>query len=116
VADPTEESAMSDGSGRLLVLWDIDHTLVDGGGVSRDAYVAAFERTTGRPFEQLTDMTGKTELMIGAETLRLHGIEPEEGVLRALTDAVGEELVARAEQLKQAGRRASGSPQYVARR
>ncbi len=27
----------------LLVLWDIDHTLIDAGSVARPAYAAAFQ-------------------------------------------------------------------------
>ena len=33
-----------------LVLWDIDHTLIDTGGVGREIY-AAFEQATGHPME-----------------------------------------------------------------
>lgn len=79
-----------------LVLWDIDHTLINGGGVSREAYRGAFARVAGRPLEHLADMMGKTELLIASETLRLHGIDPAPGILRALIAAVTEELAARA--------------------
>jgi phosphoglycolate phosphatase len=60
----------------LLILWDIDHTLVSIKGVSRDIYARAFEQVTGRPLEHLADMTGRTEKAIITETLELNGVDP----------------------------------------
>lgn len=31
----------------LIVLWDIDHTLIDNAGVSKEIYAAAYEAVTG---------------------------------------------------------------------
>jgi len=33
----------------LLVLWDIDHTLIENHGVNKEIYALAFELLTGRP-------------------------------------------------------------------
>jgi phosphoglycolate phosphatase-like HAD superfamily hydrolase len=60
----------------LLILWDIDHTLVDISGVSREIYAQAFEQVIGRQMEQLADMTGRTEEAIIRETLELNGVNP----------------------------------------
>lgn len=60
----------------LLILWDIDHTLVSIRGVSRDIYAEAFEQVIGRPMEHLADMTGRTEEAIIRETLELNGVDP----------------------------------------
>jgi len=60
----------------LLVLWDIDHTLVNIAGFGREIYAQAFERVTGRPLVHLADMAGRTEQAIIAETLVLNGVEP----------------------------------------
>lgn len=89
---PTEQHPL----GPLLVLWDIDHTLVSvGGGVSRTIYERAFHRVTGRPLGELADMSGRTEQAIMVETLRLNGVhEPE-----ALFDDFYAALAAAAEQL-----------------
>src|SRR5437660_466817 len=37
----------------LLVLWDVDHTLIENGGVSKEMYARAYELLTGEsPSEQ----------------------------------------------------------------
>lgn len=73
----------------LLILWDIDHTLVSIKGVSRDIYARAFKQVTGRQIEHLADMTGRTEKAIITETLALNGVEPE-GSFEAFYIALGE--------------------------
>ena len=59
----------------LLILWDIDHTLVSIAGVGREIYARVFEQITGRPLVHLADMAGRTEQAILRETLRLNGVE-----------------------------------------
>ena len=72
-------------SSRLLVLWDIDHTLIEAWGSGRKAYERAFHATFGRELEQVAGMQGRTELDIAAETLVLHGIEAtEEATVRLM--------------------------------
>ncbi|MFI6540846.1 HAD family hydrolase [Nonomuraea sp. NPDC050547] len=56
------------------MLWDIDHTLIETGGVGREVFAAAFEQTTGVPMKEMADPSGRTELVIFGETLDLHGI------------------------------------------
>jgi phosphoglycolate phosphatase len=85
----------------LLVLWDIDHTLIDGGGASRRAYAAAFRRATGRELELIWQFDGRTELAAASEVLRAHGVDP--GLERFL-DLIVEELEARAGELRSEGR------------
>ncbi|MFJ6216768.1 HAD family hydrolase [Streptomyces sp. NPDC092296] len=97
-----------------LVLWDIDHTLLDGGGVSRDAYRSAFERVTGRPLEHMADMAGRTELLIAGDTLRLHGIAPAPDLLTRFINAVAAELDARADLLAARGRALPGASDALA--
>ena len=48
----------------LLVLWDIDHTLVSICGVGREIYTRVFEQVTGQPLVHLADMAGRTEQAI----------------------------------------------------
>ncbi|WP_163550189.1 HAD family hydrolase [Candidatus Frankia nodulisporulans] len=57
-----------------LVLWDIDRTLLNAGGISRELYVRAFERVVGRPLDIEVDLTGRTERASVTETLRRSGI------------------------------------------
>jgi phosphoglycolate phosphatase-like HAD superfamily hydrolase len=62
-------------SSPLLVLWDIDHTLIETGGVGSEVYAAAFEKVTGQPLEELPDISGRTEPAIFREALAHHGID-----------------------------------------
>ncbi|GAA4965987.1 haloacid dehalogenase-like hydrolase [Yinghuangia aomiensis] len=73
---------------RLLVLWDVDHTLLSAGPVSRGAYADAFVHVTGRELVHLADMAGRTDLHITQETLRLHGIEPTDDAVRGIMDGL----------------------------
>lgn len=79
---------------RLLVLWDIDHTLLQSRGMGRVMYERAVSAAFGRDFVQLADVSGRTELDIIEETLALHGIEATEAnttrLARALADAYDE--------------------------
>lgn len=70
-----------------LVLWDVDKTLVDVSGVSRDIYAVAFEKVTGRPLDKLAEMTGRTEHAILVETLALNGVS--ETAFDAFYEALG---------------------------
>lgn len=70
-----------------LVLWDIDKTLVDIVGVSREIYALAFKRVVGRPLGELAEMTGRTEHAILVDTLALNGVA--ETKLDAFYEALG---------------------------
>lgn len=72
----------------LLVLWDIDHTLLSAGPVSRGAYADAFAHVTGLELVHLADMAGRTDLHITHETLLLHGVEPTDDAIRGIMDAL----------------------------
>ncbi len=61
-------------------MWDIDYTLLRGGGVASRAWKAAFTEVTGREFVHMPDFGGRTDLDIFTETFRTHGVtghEPE---------------------------------------
>ncbi|GAA3775924.1 haloacid dehalogenase-like hydrolase [Plantactinospora mayteni] len=73
-----------------LILWDVDHTLVDISGVSREIYESAFAAVFGRRLEKLADMTGRTEQAILADTLALHDIAASSSVVSDLYSALGE--------------------------
>ncbi|HEY0536761.1 MAG TPA: HAD hydrolase-like protein [Actinoallomurus sp.] len=90
---------------RTLVLWDIDHTLIDAGEVSKGIYAKAFQRITGRVLEQVADMAGRTEWEIMAETLSLHGVEADDELLKKFGAALAAEFTA-----SEPGIRAQGRP------
>ncbi|WP_084478677.1 HAD family hydrolase [Nocardia jejuensis] len=62
--------------GDLLVLWDIDHTLIENYGVNKEIYGWAFELLTGQPAVHRARTDGRTEPEIMRNMLLEHGIEP----------------------------------------
>ena len=79
----------------LLVLWDVDYTLVDSGGVGRELYESAFREMFGRAMPQPSSMAGRTDRAIMKEVLTLAG-EAEPG---RLIDKFHEVIAARAASL-----------------
>ena len=57
-----------------LVLWNIDHTLVDVTKVARGAYAEAFAAVVGRPLVQLPQIAGQTEPEIFFDALGRNGV------------------------------------------
>jgi len=53
----------------LLVLWDVDGTLVHTGGHGRYAFEEAYEIVVGRPFEQTVSYAGRTDRQIALSML-----------------------------------------------
>jgi phosphoglycolate phosphatase-like HAD superfamily hydrolase len=67
--------------GDVLVLWDVDGTLLNAGGVGGDLYEMVFSSMFGRPCERLAPMAGRTDRAIIADTLEMAGIpEPRRHV------------------------------------
>jgi phosphoglycolate phosphatase len=90
--------------GPLLVLWDMDQTLIEIGSSTRRAYSAAFLRATGRPLSRPWRFNGRTELAAATEVLRAHGVEPSPTMVDTFMSLVVEELHARAEDMRRDGR------------
>ena len=86
----------------VLVLWDIDGTLLNAGGVGRDLYDVVFIQLFGRSLDAVAPMAGRTDRAIILETLSLAGVpEPRRYVdpfiagLSAQVPLVREAVVAR---------------------
>jgi phosphoglycolate phosphatase-like HAD superfamily hydrolase len=75
-------------SPRLLLLWDVDHTLIETRGVGFAIYQRAFPAATGEPLTELATISGRTELDIMRETLRINGIEPTNEAVNELASAL----------------------------
>jgi phosphoglycolate phosphatase-like HAD superfamily hydrolase len=97
-----------------LVLWDIDHTLIETRGLGGELYQRAFEKVTGRPMEQKADVTGQTEPAILAATLKLHGIDDDGPYQAAYAQALAEEYEKHADDLRQRGRALPGAAEALA--
>ena len=81
----------------LLVLWDIDFTLLNAGGVGRAVYVSVFRELFGRDPVAVAPMAGRTERAIIRDTLAISGISDP----RAQVDAFVAELGRRAPGLRE---------------
>jgi len=56
------------------VLWDVDGTLLNAGGVGADLYSMVFLQLFGRSLETMAPMAGRTDRAIIMETLTLAGV------------------------------------------
>lgn len=97
-------AAHSNGASPVLVLWDIDHTLIAAQGVGRAVYQRAFLAVTGRPLREMATFGGRTELAVMRETLLHNGVEPTEGVLAEFAALLAAEFEAARGELADRGR------------
>jgi phosphoglycolate phosphatase-like HAD superfamily hydrolase len=97
-----------------LILWDVDHTLLQSGGVSRELYARAFHVVTGSPLGALADMAGRTERAIILDTLRLGGITDPEPLLPAFYEALIDSARQLQDQMRLRGRALPGAREAVA--
>ncbi|MFF7649195.1 HAD family hydrolase [Streptomyces sp. NPDC007983] len=93
----------------LLVLWDIDHTLVDTRGVGRELWAEAFEEVTGQPMREQARIDGSTEPVILRETLELHGLEGSRALFERFAQALGAAHMRRAAELRERGHALPGA-------
>jgi phosphoglycolate phosphatase len=98
----------------LLILWDIDHTLMDSGGVGSEVYAAAFQKVTGRALEQLAAVSGRTEPVIFRETLALHGIHDADHLFAQFAEEQARGYTERADEMRHRGRALPGATQALA--
>jgi phosphoglycolate phosphatase-like HAD superfamily hydrolase len=92
-----------------LVLWNVDHTLVDVGRVTREAYAEAFHRVTGRPLVRLAPTAGRTESEIIFDTLAFNDITTEDHHLPEFMKALADAFAARRAHVREHGRVLSGA-------
>jgi phosphoglycolate phosphatase-like HAD superfamily hydrolase len=103
------------GSPQVLVLWDIDHTLIETRGVGFAIYQRAFPAVTGRPLDELAQVAGRTELEIMRETLRINGIEPTADAIEALAAALTQGYDDARDELARTGRALPGARETLQR-
>jgi phosphoglycolate phosphatase-like HAD superfamily hydrolase len=68
---------------RLLVLWDVDHTLINAGGGGLELYRIAFAELFGGEMPVPGSMAGRTERAIALEVLTLAGLPEPSGKVAA---------------------------------
>ncbi|MEV7964748.1 hypothetical protein AB0O34_02050 [Sphaerisporangium sp. NPDC088356] len=76
----------------LIVLWDVDHTLIENSGVSKEIYAAAFAKPSGRAAVEPVRTEGRTDRLILADLFRRHGLpEPHWELIAEALETSGAE-------------------------
>ena len=86
-----------------LVLWDIDHTLIESRGVGRELSAAAFEQVTGQPMRDQAAIDGITEAVIFRETAKMHGITTDRSDFKRFAQALTAQHMQQATKLRAHG-------------
>ncbi|WP_331732231.1 haloacid dehalogenase-like hydrolase [Streptomyces sp. NBC_00989] len=92
-----------------LVLWDVDHTLIDTRGVGRELSAVAFSQTTGQPMRQQARIDGITEPVIFRETAKLHGLATDRTDFERFARALAAAHLDRAAELRERGHALPGA-------
>jgi phosphoglycolate phosphatase len=100
--------------GRTLVLWDVDHTLMETGGVGAELFRAAFEQATGSPVQSPVTVTGRTEPAIFREAAERQAIAWSQELLDRYALLLARGYQERAGEMARRGRALPGAAQAVA--
>ena len=87
-----------------LVLWDIDHTLIETRGVGGEIYAEAFRLVTGHPLDEMPALPGRTEPVIFREALKAHGIADTGDLYERFADEEARGYATRTGELRRRGR------------
>jgi phosphoglycolate phosphatase len=87
----------------VLVLWDVDHTLIENGGVSKATYRRAFELLTGIVPMHPVQTDGRTDVLIMRNLLDRHGIEPTDDLLKEAAELLPAALSSMTDRLRDVG-------------
>ncbi|MBB5933328.1 HAD family hydrolase [Streptomyces zagrosensis] len=93
----------------LLVLWDIDHTLVETRGVGRELWATAFHEVTGVEMREQVSIDGLTEPVIVRETARLHGVRYSRKLFEEFARALGAAHLRHVTAMRERGRALPGA-------
>ncbi|TDC67542.1 HAD family hydrolase [Streptomyces hainanensis] len=96
-----------------LILWDIDHTLLNIAGVSREIYELAFEEVAGHPLRDLAPMAGRTEQAIAFETLEMNGVEASQALISRFYTALGAAAESLSSRIRDAGKALPGAREAI---
>jgi phosphoglycolate phosphatase len=96
-----------------LVLWDIDHTLIETRGVGSQVYAEAFAKVTGRALEKMPELAGRTEPVIFREALKVNGVEPGEELYDQFAVEQARGYAAHLDELRDRGRALPGAAEAL---
>jgi phosphoglycolate phosphatase len=97
----------------LLVLWDIDHTLIETRGVGGKIYAEAFRQVTGHDLEKMPELAGRTEPVIFREALKVNGVYPSEDLYDQFAAAQARGYVDHLDELRARGRALPGAAEAL---
>jgi phosphoglycolate phosphatase-like HAD superfamily hydrolase len=97
----------------LLVLWDIDHTLIETRGVGSKVYAEAFAKVTGHALEKMPELAGRTEPVIFREALQVNGVEPDEDLYPEFAAEQARAYAAHLDELRARGRALPGAAEAL---
>lgn len=96
------------------MLWDIDYTLIDAGGLSRNLYRAVFAGLFGRELRAVAPMAGRADRAIILDTLAGAGIAEPERHVEAFIRGLTAQAPRFGEQVRARGRVLPGAEQALA--
>ncbi|WP_460306446.1 HAD family hydrolase [Actinocorallia aurea] len=96
-----------------MILWNVDHTLLDAGRVTREVYAEAFQEVTGQPMERMAPTAGRTESEIVFETLAFNGVVTEDDHLDAFAAALARAFSVRRDRVRAHARALPGAAEAL---
>jgi phosphoglycolate phosphatase len=99
----------------VLLLWDVDHTLIENGGVSKENYALAFELLVGRRPEVQPRTDGRTDVAIMEDLLQFNGVDPAGVAARQQWEALEEAGRCNKPALAERGHAMKGAAETLAR-
>ena len=97
----------------LLVLWDVDHTLINAGRAGWRAYQLAFGQLFGRDVPLAPSMAGRTDRAIALETLALAGVPDPRAQVDAFQRVLAQVAPSVADVVREQGRVLPGAAEAV---
>jgi phosphoglycolate phosphatase len=96
-----------------LVLWDIDHTLIETRGVGGKIYAEAFAKVTGHALGKMPELAGRTEPVIFSEALKGNGATPSEDLYDQFAAEQARGYAAHLDELRARGRALPGAAEAL---
>ncbi len=101
------------GTRALLVLWDIDGTLIHNGGVSKMAYARGYELLTGHAPTLPVITDGQTDVGIMRSLLNRHGLAATPDLLARVVEVMPQALAGLVPELRSRGRAKAGAKSAI---
>jgi phosphoglycolate phosphatase len=97
----------------ILVLWDIDHTLIETRGVGSLVYAEAFAKVTGRRLEKMPELAGRTEPVIFRDALKVNEITGSDDLYAQFADEQARGYANHLDELRRRGRALPGAAEVL---